>query len=152
MMSSRPAALETFRPNGRRSEGARTFWYGPQSFRDPGRLGLSQVPIEEGLEGVSTVPVLSSTDTADAPTKLSSHDLLLLEQTRRVLEEIDAGLAASPFVALDREAPFGGEGKGSGVPLTLSSGVGTQGRSRARARALKKLSPQSGLKRRKGEG
>eukprot|EP00965_Chrysotila_dentata_P170190 5617677-Pleurochrysis_carterae.AAC.1 len=25
IMSSRPAALETFRPNGRRSEGARTF-------------------------------------------------------------------------------------------------------------------------------
>eukprot|EP00965_Chrysotila_dentata_P210764 6186088-Pleurochrysis_carterae.AAC.1 len=33
-----PAALETSRPNGRRSEGARIFWYGPPSFRAPGRL------------------------------------------------------------------------------------------------------------------
>eukprot|EP00965_Chrysotila_dentata_P080457 2654777-Pleurochrysis_carterae.AAC.1 len=39
MISSRPAALETFRPSGRRSEGARTFLYGTQSFRDPGRSG-----------------------------------------------------------------------------------------------------------------
>eukprot|EP00965_Chrysotila_dentata_P055062 1827039-Pleurochrysis_carterae.AAC.1 len=39
MMFSRPAALETSRPNGRRREGVRTFRYGPQSFRAPGRLG-----------------------------------------------------------------------------------------------------------------
>eukprot|EP00965_Chrysotila_dentata_P175018 5777723-Pleurochrysis_carterae.AAC.2 len=75
------------------------------------------VPIEEGPKGVSAVLVPSGTDTADASTNLSSHDLLLLKQTRRVLEKIDAGLAASPFVALDREAPFGGEGRGSEFPL-----------------------------------
>eukprot|EP00965_Chrysotila_dentata_P137615 4552419-Pleurochrysis_carterae.AAC.1 len=94
----------------------------------------SQAPIEEGSEGVSAGPVPSGTDTADAPTKLSSHDLLLLEQTRRVLEEIDASLAASPIAALDREARFGGEGKGSGPPLTLSSEIGAQGRTRLGAR------------------
>eukprot|EP00965_Chrysotila_dentata_P086076 2840428-Pleurochrysis_carterae.AAC.1 len=55
-------------------------------------------------------------------------------------------------VALDRKAPFGGEGRGSELPLASSSGVGTHGRSRARTRAFKKLSFQSGLERRKGEG
>eukprot|EP00965_Chrysotila_dentata_P167985 5546989-Pleurochrysis_carterae.AAC.1 len=56
-------------------------------FPSPGEIG-SQVPIEEGSEGVSAVPVPSGIDTADAPTKLSSYELLLLQQTRRVLEEI----------------------------------------------------------------
>eukprot|EP00965_Chrysotila_dentata_P189847 6173546-Pleurochrysis_carterae.AAC.1 len=112
----------------------------------------SQVPIEEGSEGVSAVPVLSGMDTADTPTKLSSHDLHLLEQTREVLKEIRTTLATSPSVALDREAPFGGEGRGSGIPLTFSSGIGTQGISRARARTFGKLPPQSGLERRKKEG
>eukprot|EP00965_Chrysotila_dentata_P191182 6174357-Pleurochrysis_carterae.AAC.1 len=68
------------------------------------------------------------------------------------LEEINAVLATSPSVALDREAPFGGEGRGFEFPLAFSSGVGTQGKSRARARAFRKLSPQSGLERRKGKG
>eukprot|EP00965_Chrysotila_dentata_P128743 4255931-Pleurochrysis_carterae.AAC.1 len=38
------------------------------------------------------------------------------------------------MVALDREAPFGGEGRVSGSPLILSSEGGTQGRSHVRAR------------------
>ena len=69
-----------------------------------------------------------------------------------MLEEIDAGLAASPFAALDREAPFGGEGRGSEPPLPLSSEVGAQGKRRVLARAFQKLSLQSGFERRKGEG
>eukprot|EP00965_Chrysotila_dentata_P066341 2196322-Pleurochrysis_carterae.AAC.1 len=70
-----------------------------------------------GSEGVVAVPVPSGTDTADASKKLSSHDLLLLEQTRGVLKEISAISATSPSVALDRKAPFGGEGRGSEFPL-----------------------------------
>eukprot|EP00965_Chrysotila_dentata_P143534 4742847-Pleurochrysis_carterae.AAC.1 len=38
-MRSPPVALETSRPNGRRSEGARTFWYGISSFRALRRAG-----------------------------------------------------------------------------------------------------------------
>eukprot|EP00965_Chrysotila_dentata_P089153 2943959-Pleurochrysis_carterae.AAC.1 len=40
MMPPPPAALEVSDPNGRRNEGAWTFWYyGPPSFRAPRRAG-----------------------------------------------------------------------------------------------------------------
>eukprot|EP00965_Chrysotila_dentata_P263453 6214833-Pleurochrysis_carterae.AAC.8 len=65
---------------------------------------------------------------------------------------MEAVLATSVSVALDREAPFGGEGGGSSVPLAFSSVVGTQGRSRARARVFRKSSLLSGLERPKREG
>ena len=89
---------------------------------------------------------------ADTTTEPSSHELHLKEQAQVVLAEIDAVLATSPSVALDREAPFGGEGRGSGSPLTLSSEVGAQGRSRVRARLFATFPRQSDLERRKGEG
>ena len=120
-------------------------------FPSPGAIE-SQVQIEEGPEGVSAVPVPFGTDTADATSESSSHELQLEEQAQGLLEGIDAVLAASPSIALDREAPFGGEGRGSGPPLALSSESGTQGRSRVRARLLANNPLRSGLERRKGEG
>eukprot|EP00965_Chrysotila_dentata_P122450 4046970-Pleurochrysis_carterae.AAC.1 len=57
----------------------------------------------------------------------------LEEQEQGALSEIDAVLAASPLLALDREAPFGGEGRGPDVPLAPLSEVGTQGKSCVRA-------------------
>eukprot|EP00965_Chrysotila_dentata_P225696 6194930-Pleurochrysis_carterae.AAC.1 len=128
-MSSLPVALETSRPIGRRNKGARTFWYGPPSYRAPGRASL-RYRLRRALRGYRLCLIPFGTDTADAPTKLSSHDLHHLEQTREVLEKISAVLATSPSVALDREAPFGGEGSGSEFPLAFSSGVGAQGKSR----------------------
>eukprot|EP00965_Chrysotila_dentata_P070719 2338134-Pleurochrysis_carterae.AAC.1 len=120
-------------------------------FPSPG-TSRPREPIEEGSEGASAVPVLFGTDTADAPTESPSHELQLHEQAQEVLAEIGAVLDNSPSIALDMEAPFGGEGKGSGVPLALSSEVGTQGRSRVHARLFAKSPLQSGLKRQKGEG
>eukprot|EP00965_Chrysotila_dentata_P217601 6190102-Pleurochrysis_carterae.AAC.2 len=89
---------------------------------------------------------------ADALTESLSHELKLHEQAQDVLAEIGAVLASSPSIALNREAPFGDEGKGSGVPLALSSEVGAHGRSRVHARLFAKSPLQSGLERRKGEG
>eukprot|EP00965_Chrysotila_dentata_P253388 6211210-Pleurochrysis_carterae.AAC.1 len=60
-------------------------------------------------------------------------------------------LATSPSVALDREAPFGGEGRGSSVPLAFSSEVGTQGKSRVRAR-FQEISASVGLAEAEGRG
>eukprot|EP00965_Chrysotila_dentata_P069590 2298444-Pleurochrysis_carterae.AAC.1 len=98
-MSPLPAALETSRPIGKRNEGARTFWYGPPiSFQFPGRAGLTH-RLRRAQRGYRL------------------RCLYLLEQAQEVLAEIKAVLATSPSVALDREAPFGGEGRGSELPL-----------------------------------
>eukprot|EP00965_Chrysotila_dentata_P184971 6106483-Pleurochrysis_carterae.AAC.1 len=65
--------------------------------------------------------------------------------------QIDAVLATSLSVALDRQAPFGGERRGSSVPLVFSSKVMTRGKSRIRARSIPFSPVQSGLERRRGE-
>eukprot|EP00965_Chrysotila_dentata_P077299 2552192-Pleurochrysis_carterae.AAC.3 len=76
---------------------------------------------------------------ADAPTEQSpSHELRLQEQAQDLLAGIEAVVHTLPAVAIDREAPFSGEGKGLGIPLALSSEVGTQGGSRVRARLFAK--------------
>eukprot|EP00965_Chrysotila_dentata_P038060 1265301-Pleurochrysis_carterae.AAC.1 len=113
---------------------------------------MPQVPIEEGSEGVSALPVPFGTETVDVSTESPSHELQLEEQAQGLLAEIDAILATSPSVALDKKAPFGGEGRGSGVLLALFSEVGTQGKSSVRARSIPFSPVQSGLERRKGEG
>eukprot|EP00965_Chrysotila_dentata_P228532 6196655-Pleurochrysis_carterae.AAC.1 len=124
-----PAGLETSRPNKRRSEGARTFWYGPPSFRAPRRVG-------------------HRSRLRRAPRGYRLCLQRLQEQVQDRLAGIEAVLQTSPAVALDKKAPVGGEGRGSDIPLALSSEVGTQGTNRVRARPFP-ISPfQSGLERR----
>eukprot|EP00965_Chrysotila_dentata_P153808 5083972-Pleurochrysis_carterae.AAC.9 len=113
--------------------------------------GADKKPIEEGSERIPAVPIPFGTDTADAPTESSFHELQLHEQAQTVLAEIGAVLESSPSIALDMEAPFSGGSEGSGVQLVLLSKVGTQGKSRVGARTFAKSPLQSGLERWKGE-
>eukprot|EP00965_Chrysotila_dentata_P058483 1939603-Pleurochrysis_carterae.AAC.1 len=126
-----PAALETSRPKGGRSEGAWIFWYGAPSLRTLRREGATS--IEEGLEGVSAVPVSFGTDRAEAPTESPSHELRLQEQAQSLLAGIEAiYLHTSSAVALDREALLGGGGS-SVPPRTFKRGLDGGQKSRSRA-------------------
>eukprot|EP00965_Chrysotila_dentata_P192528 6175228-Pleurochrysis_carterae.AAC.2 len=66
-----PCQLRNLSLNGRRSEGARTFWYGPLSLRAPRQAG--QLRLRRAQRGYRLCPIFFCTDM----TNMGPHRIIL---------------------------------------------------------------------------
>eukprot|EP00965_Chrysotila_dentata_P208077 6184497-Pleurochrysis_carterae.AAC.2 len=125
MMPTPPVALETSRPNGRRSEGVRTFWYGPAELPSPETSRSHRTRLRRARRGYRLCLYLL------VRTQTTPHRVTLSRTTTTRAGAGYAGRNRCCFGELIihsaryREAPFGSDKERSDVPLALSSEVGT---------------------------